>query len=192
MNDRRWVWLGALLISLAALGCGGEDGNGETTTVSRDTYPSGPYGTDQGATIDDFKFVDSAGGDYALGDVFADSSNKLLLLVFSAGWCTACIEEQPTIKQWASTHGAHGLSVLMALIEDETYTQATAEYAASWKTQYDLSFSVVADTNGVIDQFGDSSLLPVNVLIDVDTMQVLNVFVGGSLESIEAVINAKL
>jgi hypothetical protein len=55
-------------------------------------YPG--FGTEVGSIIEPLEFLDTSGEPFGLDDVYAQGSNRVLLLTTSAGWCTACIEEQ--------------------------------------------------------------------------------------------------
>ena len=178
---------------LALVGCGdnaGADGVGDGEP--REGYPSGPYGTSENAIIADLELVNPDGSPFHLSDIYADGHNRLLLISTSAGWCTACIEEQPSLvalhEQWAS----QGLVILVALFEDSEFNPADADLAAQWSQQHDLPFSVVADPDFVLEDYYDSSLTPMNMFVEIDTMKMLKITTGWDQSLVDAIIEARL
>ena len=155
-------------------------------------YPSGPYGTSEGSIIENLSFVAPDDTPLALGDIYADGNNALLLVATAAGWCTACIEEQPALQDLANTYGSEGLYVLVSIFEDANFIPATAALAAAWKSQYALDVTVVADPPFVLDAYYDSSLTPMNMLVDVSAMKILRTSTGWDRGAIEAIIEARL
>ena len=55
---------------------------------------------------------------------------------------------------------------------------ADAEHAAQWKTQYDLSCLVAADPDNVLGEYYDIVAAPMNMLIDLCSMEILYSHVG--------------
>jgi len=174
----------------ASAGCGG--GGGPEGPSDRTAYPAAPYGTAQGDVIAPLSFVDPDGAALGLDDVFADPTRRLLLLSTAAGWCTACIEEQGALQELQDTHGEAGLAVLVAVFEDRDYQPATAALAGAWKDEHSLSFDVVADPDFVLAGYYDSALTPMNMVVDVDTMQILRISTGWDPSAITALIEARL
>jgi hypothetical protein len=178
----------ALLLGLSA--CAGA-GSGDETS-DRSSYPAGPYGTAQGDVIEDLAFSTSTGEAFGLGDIFADTSTKLLLLSTAAGWCTACIEEQGALEELSQTHGPDGLEVMVALFEDRDYQAATPALAEEWTQEYGLTFPVVIDPEFVLADYYDEALTPMNMIVDVNTMTILRISTGWDPSAITAIIEARL
>ena len=188
----------AIAVAALAMACGSSDdgGSGDVCltegTGDRGTYPAAPYGTDECSVIDNHSFTLGDGNAFSLGEVYADADAKLLLLITSAGWCTACIEEQPQLEAWHNTYSSQGLRVVGTLFADENDSPVGAEYAANWKSQYGLTFPVVADTEQVLSNYYDASAAPMNMLIHVETMQILSVIVGANAAAVEEIIQVGL
>lgn len=188
----------AIAVGALAMACGGADeGNGGDVCLTegsgdRTSYPAAPYGTQECSVITDHSFVDGEGAAVTLGGVYADADAKVLLLTTSAGWCPACIEEQPTLEAWHNTYGSQGLRVVGTLFADENDSPVGAEYAANWQNQYNLTFPVVADTEQVLSAYYDSSKAPMNMIINVATMQIVRVIVGADTETVQSIIEAGL
>ena len=180
----RWVWI------LLLVGCGAN--NPAQPVSDRSAYPLGPYGVVEGAAIENLRFTAASGHDVALADLHASANNQLLLLSTAAGWCTACIEEQPALQHLYSTHAAHGLVVLVALFENDTFGVADSALAAAWQRRYGLQFPVVADPTFSLARYYDRRLTPMNMIVDLGTMEILRVTTGWDASIVEAILEARL
>ena len=131
---------------------------------ARDTYPTSGYGTDECSVAQNLAFTNSDGGEYSFeADVFSDRSKRLLLISTTAGWCSACIEEQPVLKALYTQWKDKGLAVMVAYFEDAEYGPATAEHALGWKGRFELPFPVVADSDPfLLGDFYDPAVTPQN------------------------------
>lgn len=176
-----------VLTSACAAGSGGPG-----AASDRSAYPAGPYGTSEGAVLEDLTFVTPAGEPLSLSDIHADPANRLLLISTAAGWCTACIEEQPALEELHAQHQADGLVVLVALFEDRDYQPADAALAEAWQQQHELSFHVVADPEFRLGDYYDTSATPMNMIVDIDTMEILVLQTGWDRAIVESVIEARL
>jgi thiol-disulfide isomerase/thioredoxin len=181
--------LASWCVLLCACGLAGDGPRGPS---DRTKYPGGPYGTAEGEVIDNLEFIAPDEKPVALGDIFADPKNRLLLVVTSAGWCTACIEEQPALQALHEENASRGLVVLVALFEDRDFLAADAALAAAWKDQHELSFHVVADPSFQLGDFYDSSLTPMNMFVDLDTMEILRITTGWDPTLVESIVEARL
>ncbi len=161
---------------------------------ARDSYPASGQGTAECSVITDLSFTNSDDAEYSFGaDVFADRTKKLLLISTTAGWCTACIEEQPVLRALHEKWSGKGLAIMIGYFEDSNFNPATAEDAASWKERYDLPFPVVADSKPFsLGNYYDETLTPMNMFVDVETMTILSVEVGFDRSSVEALIETWL
>jgi thiol-disulfide isomerase/thioredoxin len=180
-----------------ATACSEEEGGcpdgGQNVTSDRSRYPG--YGTVSGSVIQPLTFLDGDGEDLSLSDVHADATRKVLLLTTSAGWCTACIEEQPKLQELHNEYHEAGLSIMVVLFEKQDYTPADARLARSWKSRYELDFMVVADPEFTMQPYypnGDPAATPIMLIIDVDTMEILDTMVGFQEDTVRALITANL
>lgn len=185
-------YLPVLLLSFTYLTCVDETGIDDGVTGEpREGYPR-CYGTAEGTIIDNLEFVDGDDTPFTLANVYRDGHNRLLLINSSAGWCTACIEEQPALAALHDEYADDGLFVLVAVYENAEFAPANANLAARWKAQYGLPFAVVADPDFVLGGFYDRTLTPMNMLVDVDTMQIVKITTGYDARLVEAIIQASL
>jgi len=200
MKGRITLSLGGAILALAgaalylialSTGCGDEAtdcGPGQAT--GRSLYPG--YGFEEGDILTNHEFVDAAGNPISLQDLRADSDNHLLLLSTSAGWCTACIQEQPELVERHEQWGDCGLVVLVTLFEDANFNAADASLAESWREQYELPFRVVADAPFVMGDYYDSALTPMNMFVDLNTMEILRISIGWDSSVADALIESRL
>ena len=193
---RKIVCLVLAFVGAGALGCGtsGNDtGSGVCgESVDRTGYLEGPFGMQVGDTLANLSFVDSEGNPYALDTVFQDSDARLLLLSTGAGWCTACIEEQPQLQEWATNYASLGLRVIMTVFEDANTAAATVGYAATWKLQNNLTLPVLVDSEAKLSAYYDASQAPMNMIVEACTMKIVKIIVGADRSAIETIIEAKL
>jgi thiol-disulfide isomerase/thioredoxin len=190
MNTMKNIALLALLA--ASLGaCGSTIEPDPGAEVPRDVYPSGPYGTKVGTIIEKLSFQAVDGSTYGLGEVFADPQNRVLLLSSVAGWCGPCVQEQEKLSALHHTKGDKGLVVMAAMSEDTEYRPATIEDVLKWQTEHDLP-NTVRDAPNSMKKFSPDGTLPLNMLIDVDTMEILYVGAGFNEAEIGAIIRANL
>ena len=174
------------------LACGDDGDGSENGPVStRESYPNG-YGTTEGRIIDDLEFVAPDNTPFTLNDVFADGHNRLLLLESSAAWCTVCLEEQPQLVQLHEEYADEGLSIVLALFENDNFEPANAELAFEWQQQHDLPFLVVADPAFIMRVFYGSAATPVKLFIDVETMEIVRITAGYDPILVETIVEAML
>jgi cytochrome c biogenesis protein CcmG, thiol:disulfide interchange protein DsbE len=105
-RNRTDLILKAAIASLTAALCVVVAGTLEPKIVGKgDTAPKFTLTTDQGRTV-----------------TRSDFGGKLLVLNFWATWCPPCIEELPSLDQFAKKFGAQGVTVL-AVSVDTSETQ---------------------------------------------------------------------
>ena len=157
-----------------------------TEDSTRAGYPQGPYGNRIGDVLTDTTFKDSSGEDFPLSALYQDPDARLLLISTGAGWCAACIEEQPQLEQWAQTYQEQGLRVVMTVFEDALSMPATVETASKWKSDYDLTIPVLADETAFFSSYYDSSLAPMNMIVEACSMTILEIIIGSNPSEVQA------
>ena len=168
------------------------DGPNDAGVVDRTVYPEGPFGVTEGSTIDNLDFVTSEGEAFDLNMIHSDENKKLLLITTSAGWCSACIEEQPFLKETYENNVARGLEVVVTVFEDDQFQPADVELAADWKETHDLPFDVLADADQKFADYYDTALTPMNMFVDLDTMEIIKIGVGADRSLIESIVSSRL
>ena len=89
-------------------------------------------------------------------------------------------------------HAERGLRVLVSLFEDAEFAPADAALARAWKAEHRLTFDVVADPAFQLDAYYDSSLTPMNMIVDIDTMEIVRTTTGWDPTVVESIIEARL
>ncbi len=194
-------WLGPLAAAIAICAWGCDDGSGsddaatdpdtadaaDAADTSHDAadvetepgeYPSGPYGTTESSIIANLEFTTADGATLDLAALRDDPAVELLLVYGTAGWCTACVYESTDLPGIYATYHGQGLEVLAAVFEDDSAAPATVAYAAGYRDYYGFEFPTVADTDLQTCDYFDKSQAPLNMFIDLDTMEILEIGVG--------------
>lgn len=198
--------LRCLLIVVALLGCETEvrtviadprQGTADASTSSDAggafSYPVGPYGTGVGGTLAPLEFVTPADELWSFdADVFQDPDAKVMLLTTTAGWCTACLEEQPVLNELHAEYAADGLRVVVSIFEDSSFSPATAEDALGWQTRHQLEPAVVADPEFVLAAYYDRSVTPMNMLVTVGSMKIIYLETGFDEDEIRELLESLL
>lgn len=198
-----------MMLLALAVGCesgsgeGDGDGGGKDTATGTDTgggggevsgeYPAGPYGKATGDTMADHVFRDPAGGTVSLAELRQGA--ELLLLNSSAGWCTVCQAEAPTLVAWHEEFSAKGLRVVYTLFEDANFAPPSDEFAGKWKDNFSLPFPVLVDegfTESGLGTYFDPSTAPLNVVVRTSDMAIVYIDTGFEEDVIRARIESQL
>ena len=202
----------SLLAAFSLASCGGQHLGEDTVSLpsvvtenaacQSDSYAPGPYGQVQGATLINHCFETSEEDYLSLADIYNDEEAKLLLITTSAGWCAACIEEQPYLQQWYTDHYEDGLRIVVTLFEDENLVPANSGYASDWKSRFSLTFPVVADPEVAFSAFEsertqmgwyyNTKFAPMQMLVNAKTMKILSLDVGATTDTLYAKIQGNL
>ncbi|MDP2343903.1 MAG: hypothetical protein Q8O67_23300 [Deltaproteobacteria bacterium] len=189
LMHHRFVAL-SLLALASIIGCGGAKTEVQAPS-DRSAYPPGPYDTGEGDVLGPLSFLAIDGSAFDIDTaVFADPEARVLLVNTAAGWCGACVEEQPVLQALSDARPA--LAVVVALFEDADGAPADADLARDWQDRHDVAFDVVADPAFVLSAFYDPSLTPMNMVVDVDTMTIRRVGTGFDEDAVTAIIDAIL
>lgn len=159
-------------------------------------YPPGPYGTVRGATIQNLSFLgwkhpDLAGYDPAkvetvrLSDFYDPDGHtgvKLLAINASAVWCGVCRREYQEMhsNDVYATLRPQGLEILGTLFEDTNSYPAQPTDLKNWAgtPAHSVKFPFVLDPSFKLGAYFDSDATPLNMLIDVRTMTIVQVTMG--------------
>ncbi len=191
----------SLLTALSLAGCGdeGSDNSGQTVSddaassgAERGVYPDGPYGGNADQVLPNLTFTAPDGTPIDLQSIRADGSKKILFINTAAFWCGACIEEQPALAALHAEYADRGLQTLVTVFETADQTPADAGDAERWRTSYNLPFLVVADVDAVMTEFYDARSTPLNMLVDLSSMEVLYRSTGTDVDAIEQFISVLL
>jgi len=178
-------------------GSGGNAGvEPASATPSWTAYPAGPYGTSKGATIQNLSFLgwkhpEQAGYDPAkvetvrLSDFYdpdGQTGVKLLAVNASAVWCGVCrreYQDMHTNDVYANLR-PQGLEILGTLFEDTNSFPAQPQDLRNWAAipAHSVKFPFVLDPGFKLGAYFDSDATPLNMLIDVRTMTIVQVTMG--------------
>jgi hypothetical protein len=158
----------------------GDDGGGDADVGDHTPgeYVAPPYGVTVGSTIDDLHFAGIGGGDTWLSDFYADFAVKLLWIYAGAGWCTACGPESGRLPALWTAYNPQGLQILGVVFQDGSGMPATVAYASGYADRYAWNFPAVADVPFVLQAYFDPGRAPLNMLVDLTDMRILELEVG--------------
>lgn len=187
----RALALSNIALIVLAIGCSTEGGR-RSEPVAREVFPPGPFGHREGDTLRNHTFTSPEGAPLSLQELRADEAAQLLLVVTAAGWCTACIEEQPALQRLFEQRGRDGLRVLVTVFEDSEFAPARPADAGEWQADHALTFPVVADPDFQLRDYYDSSLTPMNMLVDLGSMTIERITTGWDPTLVESLVEALL
>lgn len=171
---------------------GAADVSGDGTDATVGGYPAGPYGTGVDEVIENLSFVLPDGETLTLSDLRDRDNARVLYINTAAGWCTACREEQPLLRDLHARRADDGLVMMLTYFEDSNFNPGTPEGAGAWRDLYDLEFTVASDGPNVLSNYYDASLAPGNIVIELSSMTIVHISTGENLDEVEAVANALL
>ena len=191
----RGVLPALILVASVLLACESTNDGDGAADGPRDAYPTANQGTDVEQSIADLTFTTVDDGEFKLSEIFFEESNKVLMLVTSAEWCTACYEHQTDMDELYTKYRNQGFTMLEAVLQQNDGTPATATTAKKWARDTGVTFPVVADPTPVLEPYfqgGDIMAMPLVILIEVQTMKIL--YKAGAYQESEltAIIESKL
>ncbi|MEQ8280670.1 MAG: redoxin domain-containing protein [Deltaproteobacteria bacterium] len=155
------------------------------------TYPVGPYGGEAGDVIENAAFagyvtempVDSIrGNEYIESVTFEDLRDiegyDYLLFNVAADWCAECkLEAREFPNQYAEWAPRGGLLVSV-VIEDTNARPATKQVLDNWLRSQRPTYTTLHDPSAYVNRVLVPPTLPLNVVIDLETMTILRTQVG--------------
>lgn len=168
-------------------------------------YPPGPYGTGDGATLENFAFLGwrdpvAAAYDIArlepvyLADFYnpdGRTNTRYLWINASAVWCSVCRAEMEDIRNNGihATFGAKGVQLIVTLFEDNDSGPATPLDLQRWgqTPKHSIEFPLLLDPGFKLGAFFTSDATPLNLLVDATTMRVVDASMGYSADYWERV-----
>lgn len=148
MGARRAQWVA---VALVLLGIGGA--LVAMIAVSPDIHPVAP-----GSTAPDYKVVSLATGDSVALDAYR---GQVVLLNIWATWCGPCEAEMPSIERLYRQMAPQGLKLVSVSID-----QADSTKVRRWLEQHELTFPVLQDRSGGIQQLYQTTGVPESFVID--------------------------
>ena len=197
-----WSWLYLLILGVA----GGCDPNvvGADPVLPEAVdagpvvgYPDGPYGVENGDVLDNLAFsgfftetatsgLSSAYEPFDLQRIRAIGRYRFLLLNVAAEWCTGCRVEAQLLPgrflEWAQRGGY----VLSVIIEDTATRPASRTVLDRWRATYQMNYAMAHDPQAEINGRFAPPGLPLNVIVDLETMEIVDQRLGEDLRFLDA------
>lgn len=158
-----------------------------------ETYPEGPYGVQNGDIIENLVFTgffaqtSTTGLDPDLNpnidfqQVRRDGRYRYMLINVAAEWCSGCRIEAELLPDKFVDWGKRGGYVFSVLTEDRVSRPATEPNLRRWVSTFPINYTMVYDPRANINGKFAPPGLPLNVIVDLDTMQIVNQKVGEDL-----------
>ncbi len=171
-------------------------GTGPDATVA-DTgpspYPSGPYGNVVGDVLEDMHlagYVTATPGDiravtYASSvrlSELRELGYRFALLSGGAAWCVPCREEAMALPGHFTTWAAKGGLVISVLTENESFTPADQPRLDQWIREFSPNHPMLHDPRGVFNRVLQPTTYPVNVVVELETMEIERVSFGVDMD----------
>ncbi len=157
-------------------------------------YPPGPYGTNVGNVVEDASFtgrrtgIDSARETVTLASFHAlrSTGKKFLVLNVAAFWCSPCKEEAKEFQAViVPKYAPKGVAFLSVVLETSSRQPAQDSDVDLWISTYKLTFPVVNDLDGYVTGFFDKNSMPLNMVINLETMKVEKKIIGADLARLQ-------
>ncbi len=164
-------------------------------------YPACPYGTDKGEVVANASFIGRRGGmgteretiDLASYHAMRASGKKVLVVNVAALWCSPCREEAKEFqKAIVPEYDPKGVAFLSVVLEDSSRKLSTDDDVDTWIKTYALTYPVARDPEGYVTEFFDRNQMPLNMVIDLETMQITAKIVGADIAKVRAEIDRAL
>lgn len=197
-----------IFAGLAIAGCSDAGATGpvtlKQTCVNVDAgkpYPSCPYGIEVGQTAEDATFIgrmaglDSPRGNIELADFHAMRATgaKYLVLNVAAFWCSPCKEEAKEFQaSMVPEYSKKGVAFLSVVLQDAARRPTTDDDIDTWIRAFKITFPVVRDPQGYVARFFDPSTMPLNMVIDLETMKIELKVIGADLPRVKSTLDRLL
>lgn len=175
-----------------------------STCVTADAgapYPACPYGIEVGQPIENAVFVGRKGGldtpreNVALADFHAlrASGKKLLVLNVAAFWCSPCKEEAKEFQaSMVPEYEPKGVAFLSVILQNSSRQPTKDDDIDTWIRTFKLTFPTVRDPEGYVARFFDPNTMPLNMVIDLETMKLELKVIGADLPRVKSTIDRLL
>ena len=204
----------ALMVGLASgalLGCGDDATDPSGGTPKGAAYPSGPYGTVEGAVLENLHFrgwiaPDQAGYDPArLGDIsFSDvydpdgaKGTKLIFVGSHATWCAVCNQEYRQIDStYFDRYTAQGVVFFGTLFENSLAEPASESDLVGWAQTFDVRWPAGLDPELQLGRYFEgpvtATAMPRNLLVRARDMVIVARIIGSGEELVWSKVDAAL
>lgn len=148
-QSKQWTWVAAIVGGLVL---------GAWALVQ---WAPVPEGAEVGARAPDFRALDLATGDsVSLRETY---EGHVTLVNIWATWCIPCRVEMPAMEELYQKLGPHGFRIAAVSIDE-----GSIEDVKAFRDDYRLSFDILHDKSGRIEQVYQTTGVPESFLIDQD------------------------
>lgn len=155
-------------------------------------YPDPPYGKTPGHIIANHMFVDPANDTTVyMSDLYnptGKKSKKVLLMNASAGWCSVCKVEAKQLKGFYTETANEGVEIWFTLFQDFQGEPATEKFWEQWMNQIDPNYPTLLDTAFELNGYFSVDATPMNMVVDLETMEIVYIATGMDETGIENAI----
>jgi hypothetical protein len=156
------------------------------------SYPSGPYGSEEGDTVENACFEGfraphaiAPAADrletLALSDAYDPQGSKgvaLLVVNTAAIWCGPCQVEHEGLDERMALYGPRGLVILSTLFQNANHDSATVRDLIAWVEAFGTNFPMAVDPEYQLDRYAPAQSAPLNLIVDPRDMKILRKFIG--------------
>lgn len=158
------------------------------------SYPVGAQAVVQGHVMPNMSFETLDGEPFDLEEVRACGNDKILVLEPFPIWCMGCRENLPFLEELHQKLGHKGLRVVLSVAEDLHHEPATGSVVQEWMSFFAPDLEAWIDPEGKLQDYTSFQTLPMTIVIDLDTMNILLKITGGqnkdaTVDLIEALLD---
>jgi hypothetical protein len=187
------------VVSLSLLACGANTPKippellgGSNEGCAAPSYPSGPFGTEEGDTLANACFQgfrqpkavshdESSLETIAFSDYYDPTGSKgdtLILINTAAVWCSACRTEHEGLSAKNDEYGPRGLSIVSTLFQDAARNPATVSDLAAWVETFSSDYAMLLDPDYQLGAYASAETAPLNLVVDARTMKIEKKLLG--------------
>ncbi len=130
---------------------------------SADSEPA-VVGVRVGNIATSFTETDSQGDSFTLESL----RGNVILLNFSAMWCTPCRAEAIHLMDLYNTYHQNGLEIVQCIYQDEDGNPTDASDIGRWIQEYGITYTVITDPDRSSVDTYEFTAIPFNAIIDRD------------------------
>lgn len=194
----------AMMLGAAALGLTGCDSSPMGTDAGPVMLPDagdvcGPptdgFGTSEGRNFLPFTLMRCDGSAYSFyGEAEGYCETSFTVVSIAAGWCGPCRIEAGLMEEFlVDRYAAHGVRVVVAIIQNNDYEAPDLAFCEGWQSEYGLSNPVLIDPVQETQVYFPAGSLPATLIVDSAGVIVHREYgVSDNLETVRAELDARL
>ncbi len=167
-----------MMLGAAALGLAGCDGGSPMGTDAGPVMlpdagdvcpvPTSGFGTSEGRNLLPFTLMRCDGSEYSFyGEAEGYCETSFTVVSIAAGWCGPCRAEAGLMEEFlVDRYAAHGVRVVVAIIQNNDYEAPDLAFCEGWQTQYGLSNPVLIDPVQETQVYFPAGSLPATLIVD--------------------------